>query len=571
MDDRTIAGRYRLTERIGTGGMGVVWRAEDQRLRRIVAVKELLSRTGFDQESIDRAVREGRIAARLTHPNVIALYDVVEHDGHPWLIMEYLPSRSLAAVMSERGTLPPDEVVRLGVQLASGLAAAHAAGVMHRDVKPGNVLVTEFGTVKVTDFGTSRAADEATVTASGMLVGTPAYLAPEVARGGKGEFPADVFALGATLYAALEGTPPFGVDGNTIALLHRVAEGRFPPPTHAGPLEPVLMRLLDPNPETRPTMAEAAEMLRTVSFDGPPVPLPPPSPAPTAILASPLEPVPEPDPTPTPDPAADEPAAARPQPAPAHPAPAQTAASQAAPAQTAESRSAASQPATSQPARSQPAPSRPAPAPVAPADPTPAREDEKRGDRKALIALAVVALLAIATVAYLLTRGDGSPSAGSDTTTGTSAPPASDTAAQNPPAQEPPAQTTTDSPPGTTTATDTTTAEPTNPDPSPPPAEIGPDQALSDYYGLLPNNLEPAYARLTDRFKAARAPNFASYQSWWTQMSAVTVSDVRAIGPEQVTATVSYTFKSGGTQTERHLYTLVKVNGQWAIDNQQNA
>ncbi|MEU4746912.1 serine/threonine-protein kinase, partial [Actinosynnema sp. NPDC023658] len=127
--------------------MGVVWRAEDQRLRRIVAVKELLSRSGFDQESIDRAIREGRLAARLSHPNVIALYDVVEHDGHPWLIMEYLPSRSLAAVMGERGTLPPDEVARLGLQLASGLAAAHAAGVTHRDVKPGNVLVTEFGTV----------------------------------------------------------------------------------------------------------------------------------------------------------------------------------------------------------------------------------------------------------------------------------------------------------------------------------------------------------------------------------------------------------------------------------------
>ncbi|MFD1152376.1 serine/threonine-protein kinase, partial [Saccharothrix hoggarensis] len=293
MVDRTIAGRYRLTERVGAGGMGVVWRAEDQRLRRIVAVKELLSRAGFDQESIDRAIREGRIAARLTHPNVIALYDVVEQDGHPWLIMEYLPSRSLATVMTERGVLPPDEVARIGVQLASGLAAAHRAGVMHRDVKPGNVLVTEFGTVKVTDFGTSRAVGEATVTASGMLVGTPAYLAPEVARGGRGEFPADVFALGATLYAAVEGTPPFGVDGNTIALLHRVADGRFPPPRNAGPLTPVLLRLLDANPETRPTMAEAENMLRTVRFDGTAARVP--APPPTAILAAPLDPLPESD------------------------------------------------------------------------------------------------------------------------------------------------------------------------------------------------------------------------------------------------------------------------------------
>ncbi|MFJ6671717.1 serine/threonine-protein kinase [Actinosynnema sp. NPDC091369] len=542
MEDRTIAGRYRLTERIGTGGMGVVWRAEDQRLRRVVAVKELLSRTGFDQESIDRAVREGRIAARLSHPNVIALYDVVEHDGHPWLIMEYLPSRSLATVMTERGTLPADEVVRLGTQLANGLAAAHAAGVMHRDVKPGNVLVTEFGTVKVTDFGTSRAADEATVTASGMLVGTPAYLAPEVARGGKGEFPADVFALGATLYAALEGTPPFGVDGNTIALLHRVADGRFPPPRNAGPLEPVLMRLLDPNPETRPSMAEAADMLRGVRFDGA-APAVPPKAAPTAILASPLEPVPDPEPD-----RAEPPAAAKPEPVEPAPAPAQ--------------------PKPQQPAPPAPTPQptpQPTPPQATPADATP-RHEEKRGDRKALIALAVVALIAIAAVAYLLNRGGdgGSPSADSGTTSQTTAQPTSAAAG------DPPAQTTTDQAEPTTTTT-TAAPEPTTQDTTQPPAEVGPDQALSDYYGLLPTNLEPAYARLTDGFKAARAKTFADYQGWWGQMSAVSVSNVRAVGPEQVTATVSYTFKGGGTQSENHLYTLVKVNGQWMIDGQQNA
>ncbi|GAB2979818.1 serine/threonine-protein kinase [Saccharothrix stipae] len=549
-EDRTIAGRYRLTERIGTGGMGVVWRAEDQRLRRIVAVKELLSRSGFDQESIDRAIREGRIAARLTHPNVIALYDVVEQDGHPWLIMEYLPSRSLATVMAERGTLPPEEVARLGVQLASGLAAAHTAGVMHRDVKPGNVLVTEFGTVKVTDFGTSRAADEVTVTASGMLVGTPAYLAPEVARGGKGEFPADVFALGATLYAALEGTPPFGVDGNTIALLHRVADGRFPPPRNAGPLAPVLMRLLDSNPETRPTMADAAEMLRTVRFDGTPSPVPAPPPTPTAILASPLEPVPEPDPVPD--------QAAKPaEPGPVAPAPVAAVPVAAAAADQVEPEPA--------PSRPTPPPARPVPPPPVPADAGPPAEG-KRGDRKALVALAVVALIAVAAVVYLLNRGErDSPSAGSTTTTTeAAAQPTSDTAAANPPAQ-----TSAEDQPTTTT---TTQPEPTTaPSSDPPPAEIGPDQALSDYYGLLPGNLETAYGRLTDRFKATRSPSFGDYQAWWGRMSAVNVTNVRAVGPDQVAATVSYTFKSGGTQTEQHVYTLVKVDGKWAIDVQSGA
>ncbi|ROP36481.1 serine/threonine-protein kinase [Saccharothrix texasensis] len=546
MVDRTIAGRYRLTERIGTGGMGVVWRAEDQRLRRIVAVKELLSRTGFDQESIDRAVREGRIAARLSHPNVIALYDVVEYDGHPWLIMEYLPSRSLATVMSERGTLPAEEVARLGVQLADGLAAAHRAGVTHRDVKPGNVLVTEFGTVKVTDFGTSRATDEATVTASGLLVGTPAYLAPEVARGGKGEFPADVFALGATLYAALEGTPPFGVDGNTIALLHRVADGRFPPPRNAGPLTPVLMRLLDTDPETRPSMPEAADMLRDVRFDGPTPPPAPPSPTPTAILASPLDPVPTPEPTPV------EPAP-EPQPAQVKPVPVQPA-----PVQPTPARSAPARPAPPQPNPSPPDPPQPAPARSAPPD------EEKRGDRKALIALAVVALIAIAVVTYLVTRdGDGSSAAGTDPTSQTTA-----EATTGAPAETRPDQTTEEEQPTTTT---TPPPGPTTTDTTQPPVEIGPDQALSQYYGLLPNDLETAYGRLTDGFKAARSPSFGAYQGFWGQMSAVSVSNVQAVGPQQVTATVSYTFKSGQTQTEQHLYTLVKVNGQWAIDGQQAA
>ncbi|ONI80869.1 hypothetical protein ALI22I_44315 [Saccharothrix sp. ALI-22-I] len=522
MEERTIAGRYRLTERIGSGGMGVVWRAEDTRLRRIVAVKELLSRTGFDQESVDRAVREGRIAARLQHANVIALYDVVEHDGHPWLIMEYLPSRSLATVITERGRLPADEVVRLGVQLASGLSAAHKAGVVHRDVKPGNVLVTEFGTVKITDFGTSRAADEAAVTASGMLVGTPAYLAPEVARGGKGEFPADVFALGSTLYAAVEGAPPFGQDGNTIALLHRVADGRFAPPQHAGPLAPVLMRLLDSNPETRPTMAEAEEMLREVRFDETPAPVP--GPTPTAVMPAPV---------------------------PVEPSPAEHAHVQYTHARD----SSAQQP---------PAQATPAQVTYAGTGAVPAAGpgEEPRRDRKAALAvLSVVVLIAAMVIVYLVNRDEGeSPLAGSPTaTTETQGAPtsAADTATQ-------PAGTTAAEPPTTTTAPAEPTTEPT----TQPPAEIGSDQAVSEYFGLLPNNMEAAYARLTDRFKAAWSPTFADYQGWWGQMSAVSVSNVQAVGPDTVSASLSYTFKDGRSVVEQNVYTLVKVNGQWAIDRQ---
>jgi eukaryotic-like serine/threonine-protein kinase len=262
-----VAGRYRLVESVGSGGMGVVWRAEDERLERTVAIKQLMVRPGLSDSQTEgarrRAMREARIAARLQHRNAIALYDVAEHEGEPCLIMEFLRSRSLSAVLAERGALPADQVAKIGTQIAEALAAAHAAGIVHRDVKPGNVLLDDLGTVKITDFGISRALDDSTVTQTGMLAGTPAYLAPEIARGQQPDRASDVFSLGATLYHAIEGTPPFGTNGNPLALLHAVASGDVPPPRNAGQLTPVLMSLLCPEPEDRPTMAEAASVLAT--------------------------------------------------------------------------------------------------------------------------------------------------------------------------------------------------------------------------------------------------------------------------------------------------------------------
>ncbi|MGH3625449.1 MAG: serine/threonine-protein kinase, partial [Sciscionella sp.] len=252
-----------------------------------VAIKELLLQEGLDEdraaEARARAIREGRIAARLQHPHAIAVFDVVEDSGRPWLIMEYLPSESLAAVLTERGRLPVDEVVRIGYQLASALAAAHDAGIVHRDVTPGNVLIGSDGTVKLTDFGISRAAGDATLTATGQIAGTPAFLAPEVARGESTGFPADVFSLGATLYAAVEGTPPFGIGDNTIALLHRVATGKSTPPGNAGALTPVLMRLLRARADERPSMTEALRLLEDLRVE-PTVGTPPP-PAATPTVA----------------------------------------------------------------------------------------------------------------------------------------------------------------------------------------------------------------------------------------------------------------------------------------------
>lgn len=255
--------------------MGVVWRARDERLDRVVAVKQLLLAPGLSaaeaEHSRVRAMREARIAARLQHPQAISVFDVALESGDPWLVMEYLPSASLAAVLDERGPLPPREVARIGRQVAGALAAAHAAGIVHRDVKPGNVLLGPDSTVKITDFGISRAAGDVTVTRTGILAGTPAYLAPEVARGEQPTPASDVFSLGSTLYAAVEGQPPFGTDENTLALLRAVADGQVRPPSRAGPLTAPLLRLLQDQPANRPTMSAASDLLGSVAdgTDGP--------------------------------------------------------------------------------------------------------------------------------------------------------------------------------------------------------------------------------------------------------------------------------------------------------------
>ncbi|MBB5960094.1 serine/threonine protein kinase [Saccharothrix tamanrassetensis] len=626
MEERTVASRYRLTDRIGAGGMGVVWRAEDTRLRRIVAVKEVLNPNGFDADSARRAVREGRIAARLQHPNVIALYDVVEDEGRPWLVMEYLPSRSLASILADRGTLPPDEVARIGRQLAAGLAAAHEAGVVHRDVKPGNVLVTEFGTVKVTDFGTSRVAGEGTLTGSGLLVGTPAYLAPEVARGGEVGFPADVYGVGASLYAALEGTPPFGLDGNPIVLLHRAAEGKYPPPKNAGSLEPVLTLLLDPEPDNRPSMAEAVRMLTEDSTDPATVfasALPVAAatrivvpPAPPADPPEPAQSDPQPDPRSDPqadpqaDPPPEPPVEAPPGQAPvadAPPAPAADVPPAQAPApdhpsadgpsgadrttavvppvadeadsQTRADRTTAVVPPVDGRPHRPTAATLPAAPPVSPSPtdtsaadtpahtPPPPADDpsdspEAKRKRLVLLGVAMVAVVGVVVLVLVLNRDNGRSPSDQASDTGTLQ---TTTTAEQTAGENPPTA------PSPTTGEQATTATTTPPTTTPvttsaPPQPVGPDQALIAYYSLLPGDTRAGYARLTDAFKAAKAGSLADYQQFWSDKTA-RVSNVQANG-EQVTATVTYTFTNGGVQQEQHRYTLVRVGDGWAIDTQ---
>ncbi|MEQ0557633.1 protein kinase [Amycolatopsis sp. NEAU-NG30] len=264
-----IAGHYRLVEHIGSGAMGVVWRATDVRLERTVAIKQILPQPGVSETERDnmrqRAMREAKNAARFQHPNAIVVFDIAEHNGDPCLVMEYLDGPSLSTILAEEGTLPLGRVARIGEQVASALVAAHRAGIVHRDVKPGNILIDKTGTAKITDFGISRAAGDMTLTATGLIGGTPAYLAPELARGADPVPSSDVFALGATLYQAIEGTTPYGNTTNQLALLYAAANGQINPPVQAGAATALLMSLLRSEPGERPSMAEARERLAALA------------------------------------------------------------------------------------------------------------------------------------------------------------------------------------------------------------------------------------------------------------------------------------------------------------------
>ncbi|WP_246023163.1 serine/threonine-protein kinase [Nocardia yunnanensis] len=245
----------------------------DQRLERSVAVKQIITQPSLSDADKDivrqRAAREARNAARFQHPNAIVVFDITEHEGDPCLVMEYLPSQSLAVVLSAQGTLPLPQVARIGEQVASALIAAHRAGIVHRDVKPGNILLGDNGAVKITDFGIAKSKGDVTLTATGLISGTAAYLAPEVARGAEPTPAADVFALGATLFHALEGEPPYGTNPNPLALLYAAANGQISEPRNAGPLSDLLLSLLSFEPEDRPSMLDVRDIMAEFAEVGP--------------------------------------------------------------------------------------------------------------------------------------------------------------------------------------------------------------------------------------------------------------------------------------------------------------
>jgi eukaryotic-like serine/threonine-protein kinase len=262
MARQTIAGRYDVERPIGHGGMGTVWLCLDRRLGRHVAVKQIGTLPGETAPDLARAMREARSSAALNHPNVVSIYDVVEEDDHIWLVMEYVASRTLAQILAEEGCLSPECAAWIGAQIADGLAAAHAAGTIHRDVKPGNILVTEAKVAKISDFGIARVHGESQLTRVGLVVGTPAYFSPELARGEDPTPAADVWALGATLHAAVEGHPLYRDQSNDVTLLRTIASSPPPEPEHAGFLTEAIGHMLDSDPAARWSMVDTAHELR---------------------------------------------------------------------------------------------------------------------------------------------------------------------------------------------------------------------------------------------------------------------------------------------------------------------
>ncbi|WP_157944129.1 serine/threonine-protein kinase [Blastococcus atacamensis] len=526
---RLIAGRYRLQSQIGGGGMGAVWLARDELLGREVAIKQVLSPLGADEKQVDeqrqRALREGRIAARLSHPHAISVYDVALENGAPWLVMEYLPSRSLAGVLAEDGVLRVDQVAQIGAQVADALAATHAAGIVHRDVKPANILIGQggrvAGLVKITDFGISHAQGDVTLTQTGQITGTPAYLAPEVAQGQEMTEASDVFSLGATLYTCLEGGPPFGMDDNALGMLHRVAGGRVTPPRRAGSLTAPLMRMLAADPAERPAMTEVRDRLAKLAAgrngdtttvllartdlassqgsSGTAV-LPP------VTAASSAPPVDQPTPIP---------ASAR------TPVPAT-----------------ASAPAARQAVAAQP-PTRTGPA-AAPAASTPAAPPSRRRRWPWVAAALGVALLAGLLVLLLNLSPDDPDENSADPSPSSSEP--APTSSAEPEASEPAPD------PGETEAPTSEIVDE--------PVPVDPVQATEQFFALIPDDL-PAAHQLTSPAFQSEFP-LARFSGFWDDYSSVSISDVQAEDPTTALVTITYVAAGGSTTTERHRVTFVR-------------
>jgi serine/threonine protein kinase len=529
-----IADRYRLLYRVGSGGMGVVWEGRDERLERRVALKQLYRQSGFSTRESElanqRALREARLTARLQHPHAVPVFDAVEQDGQLWLVMQFIPSITLAAVLVQGGPLQPSEAATVGAEVASALAAAHAVGIVHRDVKPGNILIAEDGAALISDFGIARALGDATLTSSGIIHGTPAYLAPEVARGSEANFASDVFSLGSTLYSALEGGPPFGTDDNTMALLHRVASGQFPPPQRSGPLTPVIMHMLSTDTDTRPSMGAVAKALSRLAAQGS-------SGEQALTLAASNERPKDEETTPA--------------------------------AYSGHDRQAAG-----------PSPAAPPESAVATAPASEAqRPSEPRRGRGLAAAVTVVALIGVGILlAALLVNDRRAANPAVDTGPSISTAPASTnlstpsaprrapsaTPKASAPQQDPTLKPTPRSKPRMRSRAPSPTTAPTVRG-TPTAAELR--RAITSYYALMPRNTDAAWPRMTASYQTNHAGGRQAYQRFWDAISNITVADVRGIPPDSAQATLTYYFNDGRVVRERTTYGLVDEGGRLKINS----
>ncbi|WP_328753368.1 protein kinase [Streptomyces sp. NBC_00285] len=294
-NDRLLAGRYRLGGVLGRGGMGTVWRAEDETLGRTVAVKELRFPSSIDEDEkrrlITRTLREAKAIARIRNTSAVTVFDVVDEDDRPWIVMELVEGKSLAEVIREDGLLEPKRAAEVGLAILDVLRSAHREGILHRDVKPSNVLISEDGRVVLTDFGIAQVEGDPSITSTGMLVGAPSYISPERARGHKPGPAADMWSLGGLLYAAVEGAPPYD-KGSAIATLTAVMTEPLEEPKNAGPLKDVIYGLLTKDPAQRLDDDRARTMLTAV-IHAPEPKVAEPEPAPDATRVVPLPAQPE--------------------------------------------------------------------------------------------------------------------------------------------------------------------------------------------------------------------------------------------------------------------------------------
>jgi serine/threonine protein kinase len=436
--------------------------------------------------------------------------------------MQFLPSVSLQEELRTRHTLPAVDVARMGSELAAALTAAHRVGIVHRDVKPGNVLIAEDGSVKLTDFGISHALGDVSLTSTGMVTGTPAFLAPEVARGQSATYASDVYSLGSTLYTATEGHPPVEHDDNAMAVLHRVASGDLTPPRRSGPLTPLLQRMLDPDPNARPSMQAVWSTLSSLHRD---------------LIA------------------ADRPTA-----------PAPTVA-------------------VDQPRRRQPIDDL---AQAQTVFTTRAIDRNRPGSRsrKAMVwlaALAAVAAVALGAIYFLPRSGGGSGTTGTSTLaastrkkTGTtsnskprSAVTSSSGASTRPPSSSSPSSSLPSSrSQSSTSPSDSSSASSSGSSPGVPStgstkAQLA--QAVTDYYALMPNNLNAGWSRLTPAYQGGHAGGFSGYKRFWAAVQSVSTSNVTGQPPDSASATITYHYKDGRTVVERTRFRFVREGGQWLI------